>query len=250
MYQKMSGRIQKKRFIKIIDVANIDFKTEIASGQTENTLSQRVYDILRDEIVEGCLHPGQRLTRRGLSKRLGASQNPVTEALHRLERDGFVENKPLYGCRVRVLTIDDVENDQILREAIECQLVRLCCENACDDELRNLFSRAIELDRITTQGDPESRLGMKLHLEFHMLIGQFGKKCPYLTEELERVWLRSLMRLNWVKSALFCVLPSDWHQQLVDVIRTRDPDAAEAKMRHHVRINEQYDIETLEFLNR
>ncbi|AQQ70086.1 putative HTH-type transcriptional regulator YdfH [Limihaloglobus sulfuriphilus] len=231
-------------------MANIDFQTKIVTGQTENTLSQRVYSLLCDEIVNGELVPGERLTRRGLSKRLGVSQNPVTEALMRLERDGFVENKPLYGCRVRVLTIEDVENDQILREAIECQLVRLCCEYACNSDLAALMMRAAELDRITTQGDPESRLGMRLHLEFHMLIGEFGKKCPYLVNELERVWLRSLMRLNWVKSALFCALPEDWHQQLVEVIKDRNPDAAEAKMRKHVKMNEQYDIKTLEFLNR
>ena len=160
----------------------------------------------------------------------------------RLERDGFVENKPLYGCRVRVLTIEDIENDQIFREAIECQLARLCCENATEDDLRNLQSRAVELDRITTQGNPESVLGMELHLEFHVLIGRYGKKCPYLAEELERVWLRSLMRLNWIKSSMFGKLPGDWHQRLVTVIKTRDMCAAEAKMREHVKKNEQYHL--------
>ena len=231
-------------------MANIDFQTEIGVGQVENTLSQRVYEVLRDEIVNGQLKPGERLTRRGISKRLGASQNPVTEALMRLERDGFVENKPLYGCRVRVLTIEDIEDDQILRQALECQLVRLCCENATNDELMNLQRQAQELDRITTQGNPESRLGMSMHLEFHILIGKYGKKCPYLSEELQRVWLRSLMRLNWIKSTLFGRLPADWHQQLVEVIQTRDVDEAEKKMRDHVRKNEQYDIDSLEIMQK
>lgn len=232
------------------DVSNIDFQTEMHNGKVENTLSNRVYQVLRDEIVTGQLKPGERLTRRGLSKRLGASQNPVTEALMRLERDGFIENKPLYGCRVCVLAIEDVENDQILREAIECQLVRLCCENATDEELAILQARAVELDRITTQGDPESKLGMSMHLEFHILIGKYGRKCPYLIEELERVWLRSLMRLNWIKSALFGTLPVDWHHQLVKVIKTRDVELAEKSMRNHVRKNEQYDIDSLEIMQK
>jgi len=220
----------------------------LQSEHLENTLSQRVYDTLRDEIVGGQLKPGHRLTRRGLSKRLGVSQNPVTEALMRLERDGFVENKPLYGCRVRVLTLEDVENDQILREAIECQLARLCCRNATDAELKVLRQKAAELDRIATQGDPESKLGMKMHLDLHILIGKYGKKCPYLTEELERVWLRSLMRLNWIKSSLFGKLPDDWHQQLIEAISCGDADRAEAAMRRHVHQNEQYDIESLEIM--
>jgi len=229
-------------------VANIDFETNLEPFQADNTLSSRVYQVLRDEIVNGQLKHGQRLTRRQVSQRLGVSQNPVTEALMRLERDGFVENKPLYGCRVRTLTVEDIENDQIFRETIECQLVRLCCQYASDSELANLYSRASELDRITTQGDPESRLGMSLHLEFHLLIGRYGKKCPALAEELERVWLRSLIRLNWIKSSLFEKLPTDWHRQLVEVICRRDVEAAEKKMREHVRRNEQYDLDSLEIM--
>lgn len=214
----------------------------------EDTLSQRVYDTLRGEIVGGFFKPGQRLTRRGLSKKLGVSQNPVTEALMRLERDGFVENKPLCGCRVRVLTLEDIENEQILREAIECQLARLCCVNATQTELKILLQKASELDRITAQGDPESKLGMKMHLDFHILIGRYGKKCPYLIEELERVWLRSLMRLNWIKSSLFGRLPEDWHRQLIEQIAGGNPDKAQEAMRNHVRKNEQYDIESLEIM--
>ncbi len=228
-------------------MANIDFKTELPQ-QKEYTLSQRVYDVLRDEIVNGELKPGQRLTRRGVSKKLSVSQNPVTEALIKLERDGFVENRPLYGCRVRILTIEDIEDDQILREAIECQLARLCSQNAASEELRELELKALELDKITAKGDPESRLGMKMHLEFHIQIGKSGKKCPYLIKELERVWLRSLMRVNWIKSTMLGRLPKDWHRQLVNEIGTRDPDKAEKKMRQHVHKNEQYDLESLEIL--
>ena len=49
-----------------------------------------------------------------------------------LEVDGLVENRPLYGCRVRPLTSKMFYNDQVLREAIECQVARLCSENISD----------------------------------------------------------------------------------------------------------------------
>ncbi|MFI4912185.1 MAG: GntR family transcriptional regulator [Sedimentisphaeraceae bacterium JB056] len=231
-------------------MANIDFTTKLDNEHMEITLSQRVYTALRDEIVGGHLKPGTRLTRRGISKKLGVSQNPVTEALMRLEMDGFVENKPLYGCRVRILTIDDIENDQILREAIECQLARLCCQNAEPQEIKILEQKAAELDRITAQGDPQSSLGMKMHLDFHILIGKAGKKCPYLIDELERVWLRSLMRLNWIKSSLFGKLPDNWHTELVKALKGKAPDIAEKAMRSHVKKNEQYDIESLEIIQK
>ncbi len=229
-------------------MANINFETKAVKTSPQNTLSRRVYEMVREEIVSGILKPGQRLTRRGLARKSGVSQNPVTEAIFLLEKHGFIENSPYYGSRVRELTVEDIENDQILREAIECQLVRLCCQNASDEEIQELQKKACELDRITFQGQPKSKLGMKMHFEFHMLIGNFSKKCPYLTEQLEMVWLRSLMRLNWIKGTVFSNLPADWHQQLVKSIKTRDLDKAEKKMREHVKMNEQYNIDSLDFL--
>jgi DNA-binding GntR family transcriptional regulator len=248
MYQNRKRKRINYNLERNIDVANIDFETIQDIEYTQTTLSQRVYEALRDEIVGGELKPATRLTRRGLSKKLGVSQNPVTEALIRLERDGFVENKPLYGCRVRVLTIEDIENDQILREAIECQLARLCCVNCGEKEFKILRHKAAQLDKVTEQCDPQSRLGMQMHLDFHMLIGRYGGKCPRLIEELRHVWLRSLMRLNWIKSSLLGKLPQNWHSLLVEALECGDPDKAEKAMRSHVKKNEQYDIKSLEII--
>ena len=42
-------------------------------------------------------------------------------------------------------------------------------------------------------------------------------------------------------------MPNDWHQQLVQVIASRDPDRAEAKIREHVRYGHEDDRAALEF---
>ena len=80
------------------------------------------------------------------------------------------------------------------------------------------------------QGYPKSHMGQR---------GPHGLShahCPLLRvcpdgPELERVWFRCLMRLAWVKATHYKPVPRDWHQQLVAAILTRDPEAAEAKMR-------------------
>jgi DNA-binding GntR family transcriptional regulator len=165
---------------------------------------------------------------------------PVTEALHMLESDGLVESRPLYGCRVRPLTIEDLHNDQVLREALECQAARLVAEHASDDELRRLAAEARQLDRLMRGGDPESKLGMELHLEFHVKIARLsGYAC--LGEELHRVWSRLLMRVNWLKATRYKPVPDDWHHQLVDVLQGRDPASAEIKMREHVQFGNEDD---------
>jgi GntR family transcriptional regulator, rspAB operon transcriptional repressor len=211
------------------------------------TLAQRVFETLREEILTGQLRPGDRLVRRALGKRLGVSPVPVTEALLRLEVEGLVQNVPLYGCRLRPLSLEDVRNDEMLREAIECQAARLCAENASTEEFSRLNAKAKMLDRMIAEGDPQCKLGMQTHQEFHGDIARAGKFVR-LAEELERVWFRRLMRLNWFKATHYGRLPENWHQQLVQVLAAGDPDEAEAAMRRHVRFGSEDDLKAIECL--
>jgi len=119
--------------------------------ENPTTLTEQVYGTLRDEIVSGVLRPGDRLVRRTPGKRLGVSPMPVVEALLRLEADGLVESHPQRGSRVRPLTFEEVHNDQILREAIECQAARMCTKNASKAELSALMTKARLVDRVLPQ---------------------------------------------------------------------------------------------------
>ncbi len=208
-------------------------------------MTTRIYMSLRDEIISGELKPGHRLVRRKIGDRLGVSHVPVTEALLKLEVDGLVESRPLLGCRVRPLTLQDVHNDEVLREAIECQAARLCAEHAGEAELDRLLHHARRLDRITAEADTRSKLGVEMHKEFHLMVASSGG-FAVLADELSRVWFRRLMRLNWIKSAQFRPVPKDWHEQLVRAMQTRDPDRAEKKMREHVQYGHENDKEALE----
>ena len=226
-------------------MANYRFdSTTVPPASDADTLTTRVYASLRDEIIAGDLKPGDRMVRRKISSRMGVSHIPVTEALLKLEIDGLVESKPLVGCRVRPLTIEDVRNDEVLREAIECQAARLCAENASDEMLTRLMNHARRLDRVSADSSEQSKLGMELHKEFHLLVALSGG-FPVLGDELGRVWFRRLMRLNWIKSTKFRPVPGDWHEQLTDVLMKRDPDLAEKKMREHVRFGHDCDQEAL-----
>ena len=90
-------------------------------------------------------------------------------------------------------------------------------------------------------------MGMRAHLAFHSSVGRYGG-FGCLAEELERVWFRRVMRLNWIKATHFKAVPPGWHQQLVEVILTRDPDAAERKMRDHVRYGSEDDCLAVKYL--
>ena len=196
--------------------------TETAREEAGETLTQRVYQTLREDILHGRLPPGQRLVRREVAKRLAVSPIPVAEALLRLEVEGLVQSRPLYGSRVRPLTLEDVENDTVLREALECQAARVCAETAGEAALARLQARARRLDKLMAEGDPDSQLGRLTHQEFHLAIAQVH------LHELGRRIAADLVPAGDVDELdQGHALPpraADWHQQLVAALSTRDPD--------------------------
>jgi len=227
-------------------MANYTFTEESPDAAPADTLTRRVYETLRDEILEGALRPGDRLVRKKVAGRLGVSPMPVTEALYMLEVDGLVESRPLYGCRVRPLTLDDVENGLVLREAIECHAARVCAERASDADLARLEKLARQLDGTVTRADPHSKLGMRLHLDFHLGIAA-ATGYRSLGDELQRVWFQRYMYLNWISATIVAPVPAKWHQRLMKGISSRDPAGAEAAMREHVRYGQDSSQESLDY---
>jgi DNA-binding GntR family transcriptional regulator len=198
------------------------------------TLKAQVYQTLRREILSGAMPPGTRLVRRALSQRLGVSPIPVIEALHQLEKDGLVESQPMYGHRVREMSVETARNDHIVREAIECQAARLCALKASAEQVETLKEQAVELDKLL-KSDPEGSAPAEKHLEFHLGVAR-ATGYSGLAEALQNLWFRRLMVLNTVNAAALG-LPRNWHAQLVKALATRDPDVAEHAMREHVQYN-------------
>jgi len=210
----------------------------------EHTLTRRIYELLREEIITGKIKPGERLVRKTLGKRLGVSPMPVTEALYMLEIENLVESLPLCGSRVRPLTLDDIENDLMMREAIECQTARMGAEKASDADLERLTAKAEKVDRYMAVDTPDRKLGDKLHLEFHL---EIARACgyPIFVQELQRVWFQRYMQLSFFKAVNCLPIPADWHQSLIRAIAARDADRAERHMREHVRYGRENDRRAL-----
>ena len=93
-------------------------------------LRQSVYDALIDLIVGGDLPPGQHMVETDLARQLGVSRQPIREALHRMEAEGWVDLRPSQGAFVHVPT--DAEVDKLLdvRALLEAETARLAAQAA------------------------------------------------------------------------------------------------------------------------
>src|SRR5512139_1624509 len=88
------------------------------------TIRRRIYEHLREQLLNGEIPPGQHLIEAKVAKDLGTSRTPVREALHSLELEGLIESIPRVGYIVKPTSEQEVEEICEIRMAIEGVAIR------------------------------------------------------------------------------------------------------------------------------
>lgn len=117
----------------------------IGGKVSRDALSDRAYEMLRAQIIDHRLAPGQRLTMERLSALLDVSHTPIREALNRLVTERLVSVEPYKGFRVTDL-LDENELRQLFdaRSVIEQGALRTAVDHLDDetvDELRQIVEK-------------------------------------------------------------------------------------------------------------
>ena len=89
------------------------------TGAEAETLADRAYRLIEDEIVRLALAPGARLTEQDLAARIGLGRTPVREAVQRLVADGLLVVFPRKGMAVAAINPLDVLLALDARAALE-----------------------------------------------------------------------------------------------------------------------------------
>jgi GntR family transcriptional regulator, rspAB operon transcriptional repressor len=209
------------------------------SKTAELSLADRAYKSIRDSILQGTLAMGDVLSRRKLAGKLNMSFLPITEALQRLESEGLVESRSRIGTRVRIPSRQDILDRYILREALEVQSARLCCEQMTSAKRVQFLRSARHLDSLFKASAVEEEDSSFLfsvrtyHLEFHTRIAAMANS-PGLLKAIEK---EQVLIFNWLfdTAAHRKSLPANFHLELAKAISSGEISKADEAMRKHVR---------------
>jgi len=199
------------------------------------------YSQIKQQILEGRLAPGLRLTLRTLASELGISITPVILALRMLERDGLVTNIQGMGTYVRKWERTEIIQLYEVRAFQEAVAARLCARDASGRDLEMIQKANASFKIAFDAGNAPAN--EQADVEFHMeVVG--GAHCPDLQRILEN---QSIARCSMHLFALSLKVPTsvmnnlrlstqlrDVHDPIVEAIMNRDPDAAEKAARKHV----------------
>jgi DNA-binding GntR family transcriptional regulator len=195
------------------------------------SLRAEVRERLRQAIMHGELKPGEQIVESRLARQLGISQAPVREALRELEQMGLVVNHTRRGTFVRELTPQDAWEMYTLRAQLESMAARLALPHLTDGDLSEMERLIEAMLRAGRSGNSEELT--VADARFHeVLCERSGHKL------LLRMW-RSIHPLNWTQLTV-AVLHRDLvelaerHRDIVDALRTRNADAVERAVQHHL----------------
>jgi DNA-binding GntR family transcriptional regulator len=192
-------------------------------------LRQSVYDALIDLIVGGDLPPGQHMVETELARQLGVSRQPIREALHRMEAEGWVDLRPSQGAFVHVPTDQEVDDLLDVRELLEAETARLAARSASPAQVARLREILAE-GQAAVQADDVSR-AVAANNAFHAEIAAIAGNS--VLAELADIVGR---RVQWYYRM---VAPArgrgSWieHREMIDAIRAADPERAQLLARKH-----------------
>lgn len=123
--------------------------------------SDRAYEVLRGEILQGELAPETLLGEVEQAERLGLSRTPLREALSRLIADGLAVQTRGRGTVVSSISTEDIDLLFELRLPLEVQSARLAAERGDPEEFRSLAERfaaaEVAMESAARNGDTESQ---------------------------------------------------------------------------------------------
>jgi DNA-binding GntR family transcriptional regulator len=196
------------------------------------SLRARVYNTIRDKILSGTYHENEELRENTLATELGVSRTPVREALRQLELEGLVSIIPNKGASVTGITTKDIHDIYMIRSYLEGLCAKWACENITNEQIEaleeNLYlsdfhARRSHFDQI-----------VDLDNKFHDLIYKAsGSKIlnhvlsdfHQYVERVRKITLSRPLRVEQTRKE---------HAAIVEAIKKRDGDLAEALANKHM----------------
>lgn len=193
----------------------------------------RVYELLREQILDGTLPQGAHLSIQALAEAAHSSNGPVISALSRLANEGLLRHQRGQGYRVAEWTPERLDELLVVRRALETEAARLAALRSGPEDLRKL---AMHVERMALLVRENRRADADMaDVELHMAIALLSRS-PALIDALQHSHVLEIVRrrlqINEPRGDFRRLAEN--HQLLVDAIASGDPERAGAAMHRHL----------------
>ncbi|XLY88914.1 GntR family transcriptional regulator [Ectopseudomonas mendocina] len=207
------------------------------AAERPQSLAERIYAQLKDDIFEFRLMPGDRFSEGQVAERMAASRTPVRQALHRLQREGFLDVHFRSGWQVRPLDFVQLDELYELRIVLELDAVRRLCQRPKDEHPPALQDLArtwmVRKNEQLQDGSAVSRIDEAFHCQLLEAAG--NREMARVHRDVSEK-IRILRRLDFTQARRIDLTYAE-HQRILEAILTRRSEEAQQLLKGHIEVS-------------
>ncbi len=194
-------------------------------------LSQKVYRIIKRDIIRGKLVADTRLFEEKISKQMNISRTPVREALRLLAAEGFVTLIPNSGIVINQVSPQDLLDVLNIRQQLETYAVTLAVQKISEQDINNLETIVQQMEEAVLSGD--ALYFSNLNSKFHKCIIRISENkklmeiCDNLYKQSEH-WIKALGVPERLRHSL------EEHKEIYQALREKDVESSRQAMHTHL----------------
>jgi DNA-binding GntR family transcriptional regulator len=204
---------------------------EISLAIQHENLDDRIYSTLRGVILNRQLQAGERILVDHLAEEMRVSRTPILNALRRLSQEGVVQVFPRRGIYVRRYDKAEMVRLFAVREVLDGLATRLATPHIQRAEIGE-FVRAFRYHGSVPATPAAMRRYVELDRRFHCRLIELADN-DQLRAAMDSISMRLFVWQDGVVRPPDETIPE--HLAILDMLRRRDAEAAEAAMRLHIR---------------
>ncbi|MGO2391975.1 MAG: GntR family transcriptional regulator [Halomonas sp.] len=197
-----------------------------------DSVRQRLFQVLRQSIIQIVLAPGQALSEKEIADTFSVSRQPVREAFIRLSEAGLVEVKPQRGTYVVKISQRAVLEARFVRESLEVAIALKAAKCTLSSSVLMELNELIVRQRSCIERKDHDRFFLLDEMFHRTLAFSTGQVMAWKVIEDVKAQLDRVRYLSIPDSTPIAKL-ADQHQAIVDAIADADTNAAAKAMSIH-----------------
>lgn len=201
----------------------------------EYSLRSRVFQSIRENILNGVYCENEELRENTIAKELGVSRTPVREALRQLELEGLVKIVPNKGACVTGITQKDVKDIYMIRSLLEGLCARWATEHITEakiDELEEII--LLSEFHLKKRKEEQPQQVTELDGKFHEILytASHSRILKHVLSDFHK-YVRMARKAS-VTDPERAEKSIEEHKNILQAIKDRDADKAERLANEHM----------------
>lgn len=209
------------------------------------SLRADVYEQLKDRLLAGELRTGQFVSQRELADLLGATLNPVREAIRKLEAEGLINVYAQRGIQIVEGGPKAINDTYDYRLLLELNAVKLLIARGDEETIAGMAAKVARSLEALAKSPKDRKVrvaALDADYQFHKDLIDFQKN-----DIISKHYSLNAARLRLFRASLGeplqrLELAAKEHLEILDACRARNTDLAAARLSEHVQISREHTL--------